>query len=133
MPLTVDIPGSVLELMEERRILIADVLAVLEHASKNGPMFQNPDTKRAVACLRPRQVTFWVEYEELPGDRKKVCRVWCHRMTFAAVPGEGRESPASEEGFAKDGGRVRWPTLSRKGAARAGFATNAPRPLPPSR
>jgi Fe-S oxidoreductase len=106
MPLNIDIPGSVLADMESRKILISDVVLVLEDADKNGPMFVNPETKLSLACFRPRQVTFWVEYEDMPDGRKQVHRAWCHRMTLPNVPGEGQESPATQEGYARTGGRV---------------------------
>jgi hypothetical protein len=106
MSLEIDIPGSVLEDIEARRILVSDVAMVLEDAEKNGPHFHNPDTGRSLACLRPRQVTFWVEYEKRENGSYLVHRAWCHRMTLPNVPGEGAESPASSEGFARTGGRV---------------------------
>ncbi|MDR1051082.1 MAG: 4Fe-4S dicluster domain-containing protein [Deltaproteobacteria bacterium] len=104
--LKIDIPGSVLRDMEGRRILMTDVAAVLENAAKNGPAFVNQETGRRIANLRPRQVTFWVEYEERTDGSLLVCRAWCHRMDVPGTPGEGEESPASSEGFARGGGRV---------------------------
>ncbi|MDR2368245.1 MAG: 4Fe-4S dicluster domain-containing protein [Deltaproteobacteria bacterium] len=106
MPPNVDIPGEVLADMESRRILAADVAATLEVAKKNGPVFANPETGRLIASHRPRQVTFWVEYEERPDGTLLVHRAWCHRMVVPGVPGEGAESPASLEGYARTGGRV---------------------------
>ena len=106
MPLNIDIPGTVLDDMESRRILVADVTGVLENAKKDGPVFVNPETGRRIANHRPRQVTFWVEYEERQDGSFLVHRAWCHRMEVPGVPGEGAESPASLEGFARTGGRV---------------------------
>ncbi|MDR1546255.1 MAG: 4Fe-4S dicluster domain-containing protein [Deltaproteobacteria bacterium] len=106
MTVKLDIPGSVLEDLESRRILTSDVLAVLENAALNGPTFVNPETGRRLACLRPRQVTFWVEYEVRPDGACLVHRAWSHRMTVPGVQGRGEESPASLEGFARQGGRV---------------------------
>ncbi|MDR0621946.1 MAG: 4Fe-4S dicluster domain-containing protein [Deltaproteobacteria bacterium] len=106
MPLNIDIPGTVLDDMESRRILVADVTEVLEIAKKDGPVFVNPETGRRIANHRPRQVTFWVEYDERQDGSFLVHRAWCHRMTVPGVPGEGAESPASLEGFARTGGRV---------------------------
>jgi Fe-S oxidoreductase len=106
MSLNIDIPDSVLKEMEARRILFDDVAMVLQEAEKSGPMFVNPQTKLMIATLKPRQVTFWVEYEELANGVKKVHRAWCHRMTLPNIAGQALESPASEEGFARDGGRV---------------------------
>jgi hypothetical protein len=106
MSLNIDIPGSVLADMESRRILVADVTAVLEIAKKDGPIFTNPETGRRVANHRPRQVTFWVEYEEREDGSILVHRAWSHRMEVPGVPGEGAESPATSEGYARTGGRV---------------------------
>ena len=106
MSLNIDIPASVVMDMEERRILISDVTAVLEEAAKSGPRFRNPETGKSLACLRPRQVTFWVEYEERADGSLLVHRAWCHRMTLPDTPGEGAESPATLEGYARTGGRV---------------------------
>jgi Fe-S oxidoreductase len=106
MNLAIDIPASVLEDFEAKRILVSDVTMVLEHAAKNGPTFVNPESGHSIACLRPRQVTFWVDYELKADGRYLVHRAWCHRMTLPNVPGEGAESPASSEGFARTGGRV---------------------------
>ncbi|MDR1110826.1 MAG: 4Fe-4S dicluster domain-containing protein [Deltaproteobacteria bacterium] len=106
MGLRIDIPGSVLEDMESRRILVADVAAVLESAAAGGPVFLNRETGHRMASHRPRQVTFWVEYEERADGSLLVHRAWSHRMDVPGVQGEGRESPASLEGFARTGGRV---------------------------
>ncbi|MDR0356542.1 MAG: 4Fe-4S dicluster domain-containing protein [Deltaproteobacteria bacterium] len=106
MGLNVDVPGSVLRDMESRRILMTDVMAVLENAAKNGPSFINQETGRRLANLRPRQVTYWVEYDERQDGSILVHRAWCHRMETPGAPGERKESPASEEGFARTGGRV---------------------------
>jgi Fe-S oxidoreductase len=106
MGLSIDIPGSVLAGLEERRILVTDVAMVLEEAAKSGPTFVNQQTGRCLATLRPRQVTFWVEYERRADGSFLVHRAWCHRMTLPNVAGEGAESPASLEGYARTGGRV---------------------------
>jgi Fe-S oxidoreductase len=106
MALNIDIPGSVLSDMESKRVLVTDVTAVLEIAKRDGPVFINPETGRKIANHRPRQVTFWVEYEEREDGSFLVHRAWCHRMSVPGVPGEGAESPASLEGFARSGGRV---------------------------
>jgi hypothetical protein len=106
MDLRIDIPGSVLADMESRRVLVGDVTRVLEEARRTGPLFVNGETGRRVANWRPRQVTFWVEYEERQDGSFLVHRAWSHRMDVPGVPGEKEESPASSEGFARSGGRV---------------------------
>jgi Fe-S oxidoreductase len=106
MDLKIDIPASVLEEIEARRILFSDVALVLEQAAKEGPTFVNSETGRSLRSHRPRQVTFWVEYERRDDGSFLVHRAWCHRMVLPNVTGEGAESPASREGFARTGGRV---------------------------
>ncbi|MDR2140760.1 MAG: 4Fe-4S dicluster domain-containing protein [Deltaproteobacteria bacterium] len=92
--------------MEKRRILRDDLELVIAEAAKNGPLFFNQKTGRSLAALRPRQVTFWVEYFQDPQGRYLIHDVWCHRMLAMGSPGEGAESPATLEGFARTGGRV---------------------------
>jgi hypothetical protein len=106
MDLKIDIPATVLEDIEARRILASDVALVLKTAAEEGPTFVNPETGRSLRSHRPRQVTFWVEYERREDGSFLVHRAWCHRMTLPNVSGEGAESPASLEGFARAGGRV---------------------------
>lgn len=101
-----EIPEEILPYLDAERILRSDIAAVLEHAAAHGPLFVNPENGLCLAALRPRQVTFWVEYEEKPDGKRCVRRAWRHRMLAPGVPGEGRGSPASEEGFAAAGGRV---------------------------
>ena len=104
--LKIDIPADVLERLEARRILASDVESVLEAAAADGPTFVNSKTGRSLRSHRPRQVTFWVEYERREDGSFLVHRAWCHRMSIPEVTGEGAESPASLEGYARDGGRV---------------------------
>ena len=106
MSLNIDIPATVLEDIESRRILVSDVALVLEAAAKDGPTFVNPETGKFLKSYRPRQVTFWVEYQRREDGSFLVHRAWCHRMILPKVDGEGAESPASREGFARTGGRV---------------------------
>jgi hypothetical protein len=92
--------------MEKRRVLRSDVEMVIAEAAKNGPLFFNQKTGRFLAGLRPRQVTFWVEYVLDEKGRYLIHDLWCHRMVAPGVPGEGAESPATLEGYARTGGRV---------------------------
>ncbi len=87
--ITLEIPEDVARRMEERRILRSDVSAVLRAAKEKGPAFRNPATGRSRACLRPRRVTFWVEYEELPDGPLRIHDAYCHRMIVPGLPGEG--------------------------------------------
>jgi hypothetical protein len=92
--------------MERRRVLRGDLELVVEEAAKNGPLFFNEKTGRYLASLRPRQVTFWVEYVQDEAGRYLILDFWCHRMVAPGIPGEGAESPATLEGYARTGGRV---------------------------
>jgi Fe-S oxidoreductase len=106
IPYEIVIPPEIYELMEKRRILKGDVEAVIAEAAVHGPLFLNRNNGHSLASLRPRQVTFWVEYTIDEDGRYLVHQVWCHRMVAPGVPGEGAESPATLEGYARTGGRV---------------------------
>ncbi|MDR1607111.1 MAG: 4Fe-4S dicluster domain-containing protein [Deltaproteobacteria bacterium] len=105
-PYEIVIPEELWAKMEKRRILRRDVEAVIESAAQTGPLFFNQDTGHSLTNLRPRQVTFWVEYEQDPAGRYLIHDVWCHRMVVPGSSGEGAESPATLEGYARTGGRV---------------------------
>jgi Fe-S oxidoreductase len=92
--------------MEQRRVLRGDIERVIAEAAKNGPLFFNQQTGHNLASLRPRQVTFWVEYVIDKDGRYVIKDAWCHRMVAPGTPGEGAESPATLEGYARTGGRV---------------------------
>ena len=92
--------------MEERRILHTDVKTVLLQAEENGGLFFNPATGRTLACLRPRQVTFWVEYKKEEDGGYSIFDAYCHRMVVPGVPGEGAPSPCTLEGYSAKGGRM---------------------------
>jgi Fe-S oxidoreductase len=105
-PHEIVIPDQLWAKMEKRRVLRSDIESVIAEAAKNGPLFFNQISGHSLANLRPRQVTFWVEYEKDPAGRFIVHDVWCHRMVAPGSPGEGAESPATLEGYARTGGRV---------------------------
>ena len=95
------IPPDVAERLETRRILLGDIRAVLAHAEAHGAAFRRAGSDRLLASLRPRQVTFWVEYTKEPDGTFIIHDAYCHRMVVPDTPGEGRESPASREGMRK--------------------------------
>ncbi|MDR2051304.1 MAG: 4Fe-4S dicluster domain-containing protein [Deltaproteobacteria bacterium] len=101
-----EIAEELLPRLEDSRILRSDLAAVIRHAALHGPLFAQPEKGIFLAALRPRQVTFWVEYEERPDGSYFIRNAWRHRMLVPGVPGEGAESPATLEGFAAEGGRV---------------------------
>ena len=92
--------------LEARRILHTDIKAVLLHAEAEGPQFSNPQTGRCLSSLRPKQVTYWVEYEKEPGGAYVIHDAYCHRMVVPGVPGEGRPTAVILEGHDPMGGRV---------------------------
>lgn len=104
--LVINIPDEVEQKMEERRILRSDVKQVLLHATDNSPLFYNPGTGRSLACLRPRQVSFWVEYKQEENGSFTIFDAYCHRMVVPGVPGDGNPSPCTLEGYAAKGGRM---------------------------
>ncbi|MDR2945960.1 MAG: 4Fe-4S dicluster domain-containing protein [Candidatus Adiutrix sp.] len=91
--------------MELRRILHRDVAGVILEAEAGGGGFVNPATGRVLASLRPRQVTFWVEYSRLDDGSFDIHDAYCHRMVAPGVAGVGADSPASLEGHDAKGGR----------------------------
>ena len=70
---------KVLEVMEDRRILIEDIQQVIELAERTGQKFVNPDTGHNLAHFRPFKVTFWVEYQSQE-QGFVVLNVYSHRM-----------------------------------------------------
>ncbi|MDL2279691.1 4Fe-4S dicluster domain-containing protein [Desulfovibrio sp. OttesenSCG-928-G11] len=92
--------------LEARRILHSDLKKVLLNAGEQGPHFVNKETGRSLACLRPRQVTFWVEYARRPDGSYDIHDAYCHRMVVPGTPGQGLPSAATLEGYAEKGGRM---------------------------
>lgn len=92
--------------LEARRILHTDIKAVLLHAKGKGAQFHNPQTGHILASLRPKQVTYWVEYEKEPGGAYIIHDAYCHRMVVPGVPGEGKPTAVILEGHDPMGGRV---------------------------
>ena len=91
--------------MEERRMRRSDVGQVLLHALDEGEQCYNPDSGRSLAWLRPRQVSFWVEYSREDEGSFTIHDAYCHRMVIPGVFGQGADSPASLEGYDAKGGR----------------------------
>ena len=103
--MVLNITAEVAPKMETRRILRSDVAEVIKQAEENGAQFVNPDSGRSLASLRPRQVTFWVEYSRLADGSYDIHDAYCHRMVVPGVSGQGADSPASLEGYDSKGGR----------------------------
>lgn len=69
---------GVRERLDKRRILDEDVRRVVLHAEATGRRMRSPEG-RSLACLRPRNVTTWVEYT-LEGEAARIHNAWTHRM-----------------------------------------------------
>ncbi len=92
--------------LETRRVMRSDIKKVLIEAREKGPLFSHPDTGRHLAGLRPRQVTYWVEYSLRDDGSFEVHDAYCHRMVVPGVPGEGADSVSVQEGYNPQGGRA---------------------------
>ena len=79
------ISAEMLIRLEERHILLEDIEAAVAGAEASGHCFKNLDNGHILGSWRPRQVTFWVEYEP-EGESFLLHDAWCHRMV---VPGSG--------------------------------------------
>lgn len=76
--------------LEERHILLEDIEAAVAGAEASGHCFKNLENGHILGSWRPRQVTFWVEYEP-KGENFLLHDAWCHRMV---VPGSGGHEAA---------------------------------------
>lgn len=74
--------------METRRILHSDVQKVLFHAHASRKRFVNRETGHFVASLKPRVVTYWVEFEENKQGGWLVHNAWSHRMEILGANNE---------------------------------------------
>lgn len=104
--ISLSIDDDVARRLEVRRILHSDLKAVLIHAEDTGALFVNTASGRSLASLRPKQVTYWVEYSKAPDGSYVIHDAYCHRMVVPGVPGEGRPTAVILEGHDPMGGRV---------------------------
>jgi hypothetical protein len=75
------IPQAVLDTMEKRLILLEDIEDVLEYARLSGQRFFNPEDMTYLACLRKKNVTYWVQWAEKE-DGAHIVSAYSHRMTI---------------------------------------------------
>ncbi len=74
--------------LEQRRIMPADVRAVIARAEASGRRLTHGDSGHFLAGHKPRAVTFWVEYaprDDPGGQAFVVHNAWCHRMEIREV------------------------------------------------
>lgn len=93
------ISPELLAKLEERRILVSDVLQAVGEGLASGRFLLDAGSNRLLASARPRRVTFWAEFapEATPqGEGWRLLNAWSHRMI---VPGAGgvQEAPASAD------------------------------------
>ncbi|GAB7025498.1 hypothetical protein JCM15764A_07460 [Geotalea toluenoxydans] len=72
---------EVRQLLQERMILLDDVERVILQAEGTGRKLINQATGRFLASLRPKAVTFWVEYSR-EGEEYRVHTAYSHRMVM---------------------------------------------------
>lgn len=66
-------------LLESRRILMEDIQKVIRQAEAGGHRFRHQDRGHWLACHRPYQAAFWVEYSPTE-DGFRVHNAYAHRM-----------------------------------------------------
>jgi Fe-S oxidoreductase len=76
--------------MEDRRILVDDVAAVVAQAEAGGQKFLDRETGRFLASFRPRRVAFWVDYAMVDG-KAVIHNAYCHRMMVYGTSSEARQ------------------------------------------
>lgn len=84
--LRVHISPELAQKLEKRRILHSDIQAVLREVQRNGALFYHPHSKRALAALRPRKVTFWLEFTPQTDGSYILHDAYCHRMIVPHTP-----------------------------------------------
>ncbi|MBP2645481.1 MAG: protein of unknown function cysteine-rich region domain protein [Firmicutes bacterium] len=73
------IPDRVRQIMEDRMILVDDVIKVIAHAEATGNKLKDSESNRYIAYFRPVSVTYWVEYSSQE-DGFLVHNAYCHRI-----------------------------------------------------
>jgi hypothetical protein len=77
------IAADVQERLDQRLILVEDIQRVIEYAERTRRRLLNPNTGHYMAYLKPKSVTYWVEY--LPqAEGFAILNAYSHRME---VPG----------------------------------------------
>ena len=75
----INIPKEIMDIMEDRFILVEDIKQVIENAEKTGGRFYNPENSNYLAKLRLEDVTYWVQYKP-EKNYIQINRVYSHRM-----------------------------------------------------
>ena len=86
LPYKLEFTDEARALMDERMILVGDVIAVMDAMRESGEAIYNEETGYSVARARVGNVTFWVAFTDIEGGYL-VQRAYSHRMRV--VPGNG--------------------------------------------
>lgn len=86
--------------LEARRVLHNEIKKVLLH--EGSTQFRNPATGRSLACFKPKNVTYWVEYSR-DGEVYIIHDAYCHRMTVPGVPEADLNKCAGCDGCSNSG------------------------------
>lgn len=84
----VNIPDQVKSVLEDRRILVSDVVKVVAQAEQSGSRLKNTANGHYLACFRPAAVTYWAEYSP-KGDGFVLHNAYSHRLEIMAEDNEG--------------------------------------------
>jgi Fe-S oxidoreductase len=76
------IPQAVLDIMEERYILIEDVQDVLEYSRSSGQRFFNTEDNSFLAGFRKKNTTYWARWTEKENGAH-IINVYSHRMAIS--------------------------------------------------
>lgn len=76
------IPDSVQQILEDRMILVSDIVQVINHAEKTGRKLKSQDTGHYLAYFQPASVTYWVEYSPA-GEGYTVHNAYSHRIEIS--------------------------------------------------
>lgn len=93
------IPEELLPLLEQRRILAADLREAVARALEQGRVLRDVESGRMLCSHRPRRVTFWAEFEP-EGEGYVLLNAWSQRMV---VPGAGGVERGADQGQALTG------------------------------
>ena len=86
LPYKLEFTEEARAMMDDRMILVGDVIAVLSAMHDSGEAIEDADTGYAIARKRVGNVTFWVAFTDIEGGYL-VHRAYSHRMNV--VPGNG--------------------------------------------
>ena len=75
------------QMMDERMILVEDVIAVLDEARRSGEVIFDSESGLLIARRRVGNATFWVKFARPEDACYLVHRAWSHRMNVVKREG----------------------------------------------